>query len=58
MLDVGSFQTRDCQGLSRRAFVRAALAAPLTWGVSQRLADTATVEAPKATPKAAETTKK
>ncbi len=48
MLDVGSFQTRDCQGLSRRAFVRAALAAPLAWGLSPRLAGTATAEAPKA----------
>src|SRR5262249_42216917 len=48
MLDVGSFHTRDCQGLSRRAFVRAALAAPFAWGLSPRLGDTATVDAPKA----------
>jgi hypothetical protein len=28
MLDIGSFVTRDCQGMSRRAFVRAACALP------------------------------
>ena len=31
MLDVGSFVTRDCQGMTRRAFVRAAWAAPFAW---------------------------
>lgn len=28
MLDIGSFTSRDCQGLTRRAFVRAACALP------------------------------
>src|SRR5262245_12115141 len=48
MLDIGSFQARDCQGFSRRAFVRAALAAPFAWGMSSPFANTAIAEAPKA----------
>ena len=33
MLDIGSFRARDCQGLSRRAFLRAGLGLPLAWGL-------------------------
>jgi hypothetical protein len=33
MLSVGSFPTRDCQGVTRRAFVRAAFALPFAWGL-------------------------
>ncbi len=33
MLRVGSFRARDCQGVSRREFVAAALAAPCAWGL-------------------------
>jgi hypothetical protein len=47
MLDVGSFRTRDCQGVSRRAFVRAACAAPFAWGLAGPEAR-ATPTAPKA----------
>ena len=28
MIDVGSFRSRDCYGISRRAFVRAGLTLP------------------------------
>jgi hypothetical protein len=48
MLNVGSFPTRDCQGMSRRTFVRAAFAAPFTLGVSQVLGNRASAEAPRA----------
>src|SRR5437667_12748828 len=41
MLDVGSFMTRDCQGLTRRAFVRAACAAPLAWPLAGQQASAA-----------------
>ena len=34
MLDIGSFRSRDCNGVSRRAFVRAAACAPLALGLS------------------------
>src|SRR5262245_9653982 len=45
MLDIGSFRTRDCQGMSRRAFVRAAFAAPFAWGLSSSIV---AAHAPKA----------
>ena len=35
MLSVGSFPPRDCQGVSRRAFVRAGLAAPFVMSVAR-----------------------
>jgi hypothetical protein len=35
MLSVGSFPPRDCQGVSRRAFVRAGLAAPFVMSAAQ-----------------------
>ncbi len=34
MFDIGSFRTRDCQGISRRAFLRAGAALPFAWGLS------------------------
>src|SRR5919201_1743631 len=48
MLAVGNFHTRDCQGISRRAFVRAALAAPFAWGLPRSVGAPATAPAPKA----------
>jgi len=48
MLDVGSFESRTCHGVSRRAFVRAALSAPFVWGLSARSGSTAVAEHPKA----------
>jgi hypothetical protein len=33
MLEVGSFQVHDCQGVSRRAFLQAAVAVPWAWGL-------------------------
>ena len=35
MIDVGSFRSRDCYGISRRAFVRAGLTLPLATGVGR-----------------------
>src|SRR5438105_1566998 len=35
MLEIGSFQTRDCQASHRRAFLRASLALPLLWPFSR-----------------------
>jgi hypothetical protein len=46
MLSVGTFSTRDCQGISRRAFVRAACAAPMAWQLAGRAA--AAESAPRA----------
>ena len=34
MLEIGSFRTKDCQGLTRRAFLRAGAALPLAYGLS------------------------
>src|SRR5437773_1968365 len=34
MLDIGSFRARVCQGVNRRAFLRAGVAAPLALGLS------------------------
>ncbi len=34
MFDIGSFRTRDCQGMSRRAFLRAGAALPFAFGLS------------------------
>jgi len=47
MLSVGTFTSRDCQGVSRRAFVRAACATPFAWPLSG-----ATAKAAEAAPKA------
>jgi hypothetical protein len=33
VLEIGSFPTRDCRGLTRRAFVRAGLGLPLAWAL-------------------------
>jgi hypothetical protein len=41
MLDIGSFLSRDCQGLTRRAFVRASASAPFALGIAPRLAPAA-----------------
>src|SRR5262249_5762541 len=38
MLEIGSFPARLCQGISRRAFLRAGLLAPLAGGLTQSLA--------------------
>ena len=38
MLDIGSFRTRDCHGITRRAFVRAAAGVPAGLGLSSWLA--------------------
>ena len=48
MIDIGSFHTRDCQGTSRRAFVRAAFAVPFAWGLPSLLGNSAPAQAPKA----------
>src|SRR5262249_58565963 len=40
MLEVGSFRSRDCQGVSRREFVLAAMAAPFAWGLPGVLSGT------------------
>jgi hypothetical protein len=48
MLEIGSFRSRDCQGISRRAFVCAGLAAPFAWGLAHPSAQAAPAEAPKA----------
>jgi hypothetical protein len=34
MLSIGSFRTRDCQGLTRRAFLQVAGTAPWLWGLT------------------------
>lgn len=34
MLEIGSFRARLCQGVTRRAFLQAGLAAPFGWGLS------------------------
>jgi hypothetical protein len=34
MVEIGSFQTRNCHGISRRAFVQTAASLPLAWGLS------------------------
>ncbi|MBI2827108.1 MAG: DUF1501 domain-containing protein [Planctomycetia bacterium] len=47
MLSVGSFNARDCQGVTRRAFVRAAAAVPFAWGLAGRAAQAVETE-PKA----------
>ncbi len=47
MLNIGSFRTRDCQGVTRRAFVRAACAAPFAWQLAGTHANAAST-APKA----------
>jgi hypothetical protein len=46
MIDVGSFRERTCQGVSRRTFVRASLAAPFALAAGQGRLPAA--EAPKA----------
>jgi len=48
MLDVGSFRSRDCDGMSRRAFVRAAFAAPFALGLPGLLNSPASESSPKA----------
>src|SRR5262249_32729723 len=48
MIDIGSFRARDCEGMSRRAFVRAAFAAPFAWGLPGLLGSSAPVQSPKA----------
>ena len=35
MIDVGSFRSRDCYGISRRAFVRAGMTLPLAAGAGR-----------------------
>jgi hypothetical protein len=47
MLEIGSFPARDCQGVSRRAFLRAGLLAPVASSLAG-LATRAATEAPKA----------
>lgn len=47
MLNIGSYRTRDCQGMTRRAFVSAACAAPFAWRLAAANADAAST-----TPKA------
>lgn len=34
MFDIGGFRARDCQGVSRRAFLRAGATLPFAWGLS------------------------
>jgi hypothetical protein len=46
MIDVGSFRARTCEGVSRRAFVRASIAAPFALAAGQ--GRPAAAEAPKA----------
>jgi hypothetical protein len=36
MLEIGSFRARVCQGIGRRAFLKAGLLTPLTWSMSRR----------------------
>src|SRR3954447_16013323 len=48
MLAMGSFRARDCQGVSRRAFVRAAVAAPFAWGLAGSPDSRSSEHAPKA----------
>ena len=48
MLAVGSFRSRDCEGMSRRAFVRAACAVPFAWGLSGLSGGQGSEPAPKA----------
>ena len=48
MLDVGSFPARDCQGMTRRAFVSAGLGLPFAWGLSAPVGRAAGGESPKA----------
>jgi hypothetical protein len=48
MLEIGTFQTRDCQGASRRTFLRAGLALPLAWGLPRACAAGAPRETPPA----------
>jgi uncharacterized protein (DUF1501 family) len=38
MLEVGSFRARVCQGIGRRAFLRAGLLAPFAWGLPAKAA--------------------
>src|SRR5690348_18193996 len=48
MLSVGNLPARDCQGVSRRAFVRAAFALPFAGGLAGSLRGKESAEAPKA----------
>jgi hypothetical protein len=48
MLSVGDFPARDCQGVSRRAFVRAAFALPFVGGLAGPLGGKEPPSAPKA----------
>src|SRR6516162_6456339 len=48
MLTVGNFRTRDCEGMSRRAFVRAALTLPFAGGLPASPGPRASEPAPKA----------
>jgi hypothetical protein len=48
MLTIGSFRTRDCQGMSRRAFVQAALTVPFAAGLAGAAASSASESAPRA----------
>jgi hypothetical protein len=47
MLEIGRFQARVCQGIDRRAFVRAGVAAPLAWGLSGQAVRAAEARGPK-----------
>jgi len=46
MLDIGSFRSRNCAGMTRRAFVRAAASVPLALGLPTPQAGAAASEAP------------
>jgi hypothetical protein len=48
MLAVGNFRTCDCEGMSRRAFVRAALTLPFAWGLPGSAGPRASEQAPQA----------
>ncbi len=48
MLRVGSFRAGDCQGVSRREFVLAALAAPFAWGLPASVPGSAPQGGPRA----------
>src|SRR5437667_3419867 len=48
MLSIGNFRARDCQGMTRRSFVRAGLTAPFAWQLAGLLGSKAAAEAPKA----------
>jgi hypothetical protein len=48
MLDVGSFRSKDCQGTTRRAFLRAGVAAPFVGSLASVLHRTAVADDPKA----------